>query len=101
MTQAPAAPPRPALRFAEFVTLIAALMALTALSIDVMLPALPQTRADRSGCSTQPPAARPHQLRDGFAIGQLFHGPLSDWLAAKARPPAGLAMSMPSPPSPA
>ena len=33
-------------RFAEFVTMIAALMALTALSIDVMLPALPEIRAE-------------------------------------------------------
>ena len=33
-------------RFAEFVAMMAALMALTALSIDVMLPALPQMRAD-------------------------------------------------------
>ena len=31
-------------RFAEFVSMIALLMALTALSIDVMLPALPQIR---------------------------------------------------------
>ena len=45
-------------RFAEFVAMMALLMALTALSIDVMLPALPQIRDEfgarptRTGCSS-------------------------------------------------
>ena len=43
--------------------MIAALMALTALSIDVMLPALPQIRAEFGLDRPQPPAAGDHQLR--------------------------------------
>lgn len=62
----------------EFVTLTAMLMALNALAIDIMLPALPQMGAD-------------FQIREendrqliivaymlGFGVSQLFYGPLTD-----------------------
>ena len=83
MTQAePAvAPAMPS--FVEFVGMIAALMALTALSIDVMLPALPQIR-DEFGLSDpnrQQLVITAYVV--GFAFGQLFYGPLSDWLGRK------------------
>jgi MFS transporter, DHA1 family, multidrug resistance protein len=87
---APAARPMP--RFAEFVLMMAALMALTALSIDVMLPALPQIR-DEFGLTD------PNRMQlvvtsyvVGFAVGQLFHGPLSDWLGRKPVLLVGLAV---------
>ena len=47
-----AAPARTMPSFAEFVAMMALLMALTALSIDVMLPALPHIRAS-SGSPTR------------------------------------------------
>ena len=92
MTQAPAALPRPMPRFAEFVTLIAALMALTALSIDVMLPALPQMREEFGVLDANRQQLVLTSYVMGFALGQLFHGPLSDWLGRKPVLLAGLAV---------
>lgn len=62
----------------EFVTMMAALMALNALAIDVMLPALPQM-ASALGA----PSANDQQLVItlyfiGMAVGSLVHGPLAD-----------------------
>lgn len=78
--------------FAEFVAMMALLMALTALSIDVMLPALPLIR-DEFGL------ADPNRMQMvvtayvvGFAVGQLMHGPLSDWLGRKPVLAVGLAI---------
>ena len=86
MTQAAtAAPTRPLPRFAEFVTLMAALMALTALSIDVMLPALPQMRAEFGIADANRQQLVLTSYVVGFAIGQLFHGPAE----RLARPQAG------------
>ncbi len=70
-------------RFAEFVGMIAALMALTALSIDVMLPALPQIRAEFGLDDPNRQQLVITSYVVGFALGQLFHGPLSDWLGRK------------------
>src|SRR5690606_5161778 len=66
------------LSFVEFVGLTAALMALTALSIDIMLPALPEI-GSALGVDNQ----NDRQLvvilyMAGFAAGQLIYGPLSD-----------------------
>lgn len=66
------------LSFIEFVALTAALMALTALSIDIMLPALPEI-GSALGVDNQ----NDRQLviilyMAGFAGGQLIYGPLSD-----------------------
>ncbi len=87
-----AAPARSAPRFAEFVAMMALLMALTALSIDVMLPALPMIR-DEFGLTD------PNRMQlvvtsyvVGFAVGQLAHGPLSDWLGRKPVLLVGLAV---------
>lgn len=68
----------PPLRFGEFVTLVAALMALGSLGIDSMLPALPEI-GDSLGAVT----ANEHQLVVtafviGMGLGQLLHGPLAD-----------------------
>lgn len=93
MTEArTAAPARPMPSFGEFIAMMAALMALTALSIDVMLPALPQIR-DEFGL------ADPNAMQlvvtayvVGFAAGQLLHGPLSDRFGRKPVLVAGLAV---------
>ncbi len=66
------------LRFGEFVPLAAALMALTALGIDSMLPALPAI-----GTSLGVDSANHRQFvitafLIGFAVAQLAYGPLSD-----------------------
>lgn len=66
------------LRFVEFVTLAAALMALTALGIDSMLPALPAI-----GTSLGVDSANHRQFvitafLIGFGTAQLLYGPLSD-----------------------
>lgn len=71
-------PPHVPLPFAEFVGLIAAMMALTAMSIDIMLPALPQI-----GEALGVPGENDRQLIViiyvlGFAAGQIGYGPISD-----------------------
>lgn len=88
----PAVPARPAPGFLEFVTLIAALMALTALSIDVMLPALPAMRAEFGIDDANRQQLVLTSYVGGFALGQLFHGPLSDWLGRKPVLLVGLAV---------
>jgi DHA1 family bicyclomycin/chloramphenicol resistance-like MFS transporter len=80
------------LSFLEFVSLIALLMALTALSIDVMLPALPQI-----GHALGVDDENDRQLVIsvyfiGFAAGQLLFGPLSDHYGRRSPLLAGLAL---------
>ncbi|WEK43115.1 MAG: multidrug effflux MFS transporter [Candidatus Sphingomonas colombiensis] len=78
-TSAPQDTPRGApIPFGEFVALVASLMAMAALGIDTMLPALPDI-----GQSLH--VANPNHRQfvitifgAGFGIGQLFHGPLVD-----------------------
>lgn len=70
--------PKLQLPFVEFVGLIAAMMALTALSIDIMLPALPQI-GEALGVASE----NDRQLIViiyvlGFAVGQIAYGPISD-----------------------
>jgi MFS transporter, DHA1 family, multidrug resistance protein len=71
-------PPQLQIPFREFIVLTALLNSLTAMSIDIMLPALPQI-----GSTFGIPTANDQQLVVtfyflGLAIGQLFYGPLSD-----------------------
>lgn len=75
---------RAALPFGEFVALMALLMALTAMSIDAMLPAMPEIAA-----AVTPDAPNRAQLVIssfvlGLGVGTLVMGPLSDTYGRKA-----------------
>ncbi len=77
---------------AEFVIIISLMMSLTALSIDAMLPALPQI-----GVELQVQSANDRQLVVsaiflGLSIGQLFFGPLSDKTGRKPAIYGGLTL---------
>src|ERR1044071_9882289 len=76
----------------EFVALMATLTALAALSIDMVLPALPAT-----GGALGVERANDNQLIVsllflGFGLGQLFYGPLSDAAGRKPAAYAGLTL---------
>jgi DHA1 family bicyclomycin/chloramphenicol resistance-like MFS transporter len=76
----------------EFVALMATLTAAAALSIDMVLPALPAI-----GSSLGVERANDNQLIVsllflGFGVGQLFYGPLSDAVGRKPAAFAGLAL---------
>jgi len=91
MIETSAAPARPMPKFGEFVAMMAALMALTALSVDIMLPALPQIREDFGIVDANAQQLVITAYIMGFALGQLFHGPLSDGIGRRAVLLGGLA----------
>ena len=66
------------LPFSEFIALMALLMSMTAMSIDIMLPALPDIGATLGvrDASNLPLVVTVFML--GMAIGQLVWGPLAD-----------------------
>jgi DHA1 family bicyclomycin/chloramphenicol resistance-like MFS transporter len=85
-------PHRPTIGLTEFVGLMATLTAVAALSIDMVLPALPAI-----GASLGVERANDNQLVVsllflGFGIGQLFYGPLSDAAGRKPAAYVGLAL---------
>ena len=65
-----------------FIALIAALMAMTAMTIDINLPAIPVT-AEALGASLTTTQLTVTIFFGGFAIGQLVWGPLSDRIGRK------------------
>jgi DHA1 family bicyclomycin/chloramphenicol resistance-like MFS transporter len=81
---------RPA--FAEFVIIISLMMSITALSIDAMLPALPQIGSDLAVQNTNDRQLVVSVLFLGMALGQLFFGPLSDRVGRKPPAYAGYAL---------
>src|SRR3546814_11109274 len=84
-------PDAPPLGFREFVALVAALMALTALGIDSMLPALPAI-GEALGAKTaheRPLVVTAFMI--GFGVAQLEHGPLADRFGRK--PVLGVALA--------
>ena len=64
--------------FAEFVTLMAMMMSLVALSIDAMLPALPAIASELGSADVNDAQMVVSLLFLGLACGQLIYGPLSD-----------------------
>jgi DHA1 family bicyclomycin/chloramphenicol resistance-like MFS transporter len=81
--------PNPGPSYVEFVLLISMMMSLAALSIDAMLPALPQIGSDLSVQNTNDRQLVVSVLFLGLAIGQLFFGPLSDKTGRKPAVYAG------------
>jgi DHA1 family bicyclomycin/chloramphenicol resistance-like MFS transporter len=84
--------PHPGLGFGEFVTIIAFLMALNALAIDIMLPALPQIGEGLSVANPNDTQLVLIAYLLGFGPGQLLYGPLSDRYGRKPILLAGLAI---------
>ena len=87
---APRPEPRMPIPFAEFIPLTALLVSLTAMSIDILLPALPRIGATFgiAGANDQQLVVTSYFL--GLAGGQLFYGPLSDRFGRKPLLLAGL-----------
>ncbi|PCI35195.1 MAG: Bcr/CflA family drug resistance efflux transporter [Flavobacteriaceae bacterium] len=67
----------------EFIALMASLMAMVALSIDALLPALQQIGADIGMKNANDGQLLIIMIFLGLGIGQLFFGPLSDTLGRK------------------
>ena len=85
------ASPHPGMGFRQFVALIAAIMAVNALAVDTMLPALPQI-GDSIGIPTE--NARQWVVTAyllGFGVAQIFYGPLADHFGRKPILLVGLA----------
>lgn len=80
--------------FTEFVILVSLMMALTALSIDAMLPALAQIGSDLQVQNANDRQLVISMIFVGLAFGQLFFGPLSDSTGRKPAIYAGLVLFM-------
>lgn len=74
-----------------FVALIASLMTITAMSIDINLPAIPATAAEL-GAGLTAAQLTVTVFFGGFAVGQLVWGSLSDQLGRKPTLLAGIAL---------
>ena len=62
--------------------LLGAISGLTPLAVDMYLPAIP-TIADELGVGTEAVQLTVSTFLAGFALGQLFYGPLADSLGRK------------------
>ena len=76
-------PREQALSFGEFVALMALMMSLVALSIDAMLPALPQIAGDLGAESENDRQLVVTTLFLGMAVSMMIFGPISDSLGRK------------------
>jgi DHA1 family bicyclomycin/chloramphenicol resistance-like MFS transporter len=83
---------RPMPRFAEFVALTAMMIALVALSIDSMLPALPEIGRDLGVQNDNHNQLIVSLLFIGLAVGQLLYGPASDSTGRKPAIYAGFGL---------
>jgi len=79
-------------RFGEFVALTAMMIALVALSIDSMLPALPQIGQDLAVQKDNHNQLIISLLFLGLAVGQMFYGPVSDSTGRKPAIYAGFGL---------
>ena len=70
--------PHPGIGFGEFVALVALVMAVNALAIDTMLPALPQIGAALGAASDNHAQLIVTAYLVGFGAAQIFYGPLTD-----------------------
>ena len=80
--QAPGSPNFP-MGFREFVALIACLMAVNALAIDIMLPALPEIGRDLGLTNANQRQYVVFAYTAGFGVAQLIYGPISDRVGRK------------------
>lgn len=78
--------------FAEFVILVALIISLVALSIDAMLPALPDIAADLGVVQINDSQYVISIFFAGMALGQIFFGPLSDSVGRRPAILAGFAV---------
>jgi DHA1 family bicyclomycin/chloramphenicol resistance-like MFS transporter len=76
----------------EFVALMATLTALAALTIDMVLPALPAIGSSLGVLRSNDNQLIVSLLFLGFGVGQLFYGPLSDAIGRKPAAFIGLAL---------
>lgn len=74
----PAQKPTKGLHFHEFVGLMASLMAVNALGVDMMLPALPAIAADLAVHIENHQQWIIAVYTGGFGVAQIFYGPLAD-----------------------
>lgn len=82
------------LKNSEFVPLVALLMALSALSTDAMLPALPDIGVDLGAAERNDVQYVITALFIGIGVGPLLFGPLSDCIGRKSAILFGLAIFM-------
>lgn len=68
---------------AEFIALMAAISAVTALSIDAMLPAFPSMAADLGLVNENRIQLVLATFAWGMGVGTVFAGPITDWLGRK------------------
>jgi len=89
-----AAAAKPRLPIGEFVAIMALLTSLIALSIDAMLPALPDIGVSLQVARANDTALVISMLFLGLAAGQLVYGPLSDSIGRRPVVQAGLVLFM-------
>jgi len=82
------------MHFGEFITLMALLMSLMALSIDIMLPAMGQIGQDLQVAHTNDNQLIISLLFLGFAVGMIFYGPFSDSFGRKPAVYLGLTIAI-------
>lgn len=80
------------MRFAEFVTMVASLLALNALAIDIMLPALQEIGSALGVANPNDRQTILSSYLAAFGVGQLLIGPVSDRFGRRRVLLAGLAL---------
>ncbi|MFM9938050.1 MAG: multidrug effflux MFS transporter [Hyphomicrobiaceae bacterium] len=80
------------LPFAEFITLMALLMSMTAMSIDIMLPSLPDIGASLSVANANDLQLVVSVYMLGMSLGQLLWGPIADRLGRRPTLMLGLSL---------